>query len=299
MNKIKITIKAFGLIGDDYDGKEIQQEKIVNINSSYKDLTQEDLKQILKTLIASVKEIKVLYPDEQTDVISHNDNRLFSIKFEITSIDSTGSCLLLEEKSFFELVAKHNSLAPLILDYCKVTDDGEEGSRVMITHEYDEGPPAGTYAILALVNQDKKWITHYIEFLRTNDLDHEVEQMWHIKAIIDKYGWCKETYELAIARKVTCCGQGGKTQFKLLVNDGLKESLNENRNREIFLVSVLKEFQEWMTLESMVKNRSKDRSRDFIINNMALYLKDFEEIVLPNEIANIESILLEKMNDYF
>ena len=186
MNVIKIKIYAYGCTGNDYDGKEIKHEKTLNKSSSDNQLTEFDFKSILNTIIISIKEIKALYPDKQTDVTFHHDNRLEQIKFSIEMINQKNEISnTFDEQSFFEKVAIYNSLSQLIIDYCQITDDGEEGSRIWISDQYDEGPPAGTYAILALVNLDKKWIPNYIEFLRTNDLDHEVEQIWDIKKIIN------------------------------------------------------------------------------------------------------------------
>ena len=294
MTKIKISIKAYGLVGDDFDGKESLQEKILPKEALDSKLTEIDLKQILETIITSIKDIKALYPDQQTDMIRHNDNRLDSIKFEVTYFDKTDVCQMLEEKALFQQVAKYNNLAPLILDYCNVTDDGEEGSRVMITHEYDEGPPAGTYAILALVDQDKKWISNYIEYLRTNALDHEVEQMWDIKNIITKYGWCKETYELAIARQISCCGQSGRTQFEHLINEGLKTALDNKNHKTLFLDCILKEFIEWDAFQFRLKEGSKAYFQIYVVS----YVKHFDALLTQIEITTIETFLLQKWDEH-
>ena len=294
MNKINILINAFGLIGDNYEEKEVLHEKILTKDLSDNHLNETDLKQILETIITSIKEIKLLYPDEQTNVIQHFNNRLDSIKFEIKFIDSTNTSKTLEESSFFELATKHESLASLILEYCKITDDGEEGNRLMIRNEYHEGPPAGTYAILSLVFQNKKWIPNYIDFLRTNDLEHEVEQMWNIESILKKYGWCLETYKLAIARNISCCGQAGKEQFDRFIENGLRESLSNKRNRNIFLENILNEFQEWKSFEFRLKDGSFDYYKKYIIS----YVDHFSKLLTLNEITNIESFLIQKWDDY-
>ena len=74
MNNIKILIKAYGCIGDDYEGKETIKEELIEKDSAQVDLTENDLKQILKYLINAVKEVKILYPDQQTEVVFHHDN---------------------------------------------------------------------------------------------------------------------------------------------------------------------------------------------------------------------------------
>lgn len=235
MTMITVFIKAYGCIGDDYTGKETTQDYQLEKDLTDSQLTEKDVRVILESLITSIEQIKALYPDEQTEVLYHNHNRLESLKFEIVVEDKSGLSQTFEEKNFFEAAAKCSSLSHLILKYCDITDDGEEGLRISIMDEYGEGLPAGTHAILALVNEDKSWIPSYIEFLRTNDLDHEVEQMWDIKSIIEKYNWGKETCRLAIARNISCCGQGGNEQFNDFLNNGLSDYLNSNENRKEFL----------------------------------------------------------------
>jgi len=264
MEYIKILIKAYGCIGDDYEGKETVKEKLIEKDLTQVDLTENDLKQILKYLINAVKEIKALYPDQQTEVIFHHDNRVESLKFEITYSKDDQDIKVLEEKEFFDLVAMYPKLSELILAYCDITDDGEEGSRIIIDSEYGDAPPAGTYAMLALVEQNKKWIHHYIKFLRTNDLDHEVEQMWHIKAIVEKYDWCTETTRLAIARNASCCGQGGGEQFNQFLANGLSDYLNQSANKSEFLKDIKQEF---------IDYESTSRGISLLKDNKAYYIK--------------------------
>ena len=264
MNNIKILIKAYGCIGDDYEGKETVKEKLIEKDSAQVDLTENDLKQILKYLINAVKEVKILYPDQQTEVVFHHDNRVESLKFEITYATKNQGINVLEEKAFFDLVAVYPKLNDLILAYCDITDDGEEGTRIIIDSEYGDAPPAGTYAMLALVDQNKKWIHHYIKFLRTNDLDHEVEQMWHIKAIVEKYGWCEETTRLAIARNASCCGQGGSEQFKQFLATGLSDYLNQGVNKSQFLKDIKQEF---------IDYESTSRGISLLKDNKEYYIK--------------------------
>ncbi|KAB1158312.1 hypothetical protein F7018_08995 [Tenacibaculum aiptasiae] len=294
MNEINIFINAFGLIGDNYEEKEVLHEKILTKDLSDNHLNETDLKQILETIITSIKEIKLLYPDEQTNITPHNCNRLDSIKFEIKFIDNTNTSITLEEPSFFELAAKHESLTSLIIEYCKTTDNGEDGNRLIIRNEYDQGPPAGTHAILSLVHQNKKWIPYYIQFLRTNDLEHEIEQIWDIEAILKKYGWCVETHKLAIARNISCCGQAGKEQFDRFIENGLEKSLNNKRSRDIFLESILNEFQEWKSFHFRLKDGSFEYYKKYIIS----YVQHFEKLLTKSEITSIESFLLQKWDDY-
>ncbi len=290
MKKIKIIINAFGCTGDDFDAKEVNREKLLDKDPSDARLTVNDLEQILESMIASVKEIKVLYPDEQTGMSYHHDNRVESIKFFIEFSDEKGNVQKLEEKEFFENVAEHPVLAPKVLEYCRVTDDGEEGTRIWIADEFDEGPPAGTFAILGLVHQDKKWIPDYIEFLRTNDLDHEVEQQWQIKGIIDKYGWCNETSRLAIARNVSCCGQGGTQQFKEFIDNGLGDYIKQQENRPAFLKDITREFLDYESTDHGKKllNDSKEyymKWRSEELEGFEFVLTEDEKVTIKEEIA--------------
>ncbi len=292
MNEIKILINAFGCVGDDYDSKEINREKLLEKDSSDDKLTGGDLEQILEAMIASVKEIKALYPDEQTDVIYHHNNRLESLKFVIEFSDKKGNIQNLGEKEFFKNVAKHDFLAPKVLDYCRVTDDGEEGTRIWIADEYGEGPPAGTYAILSLVHRDKKWIPDYINFLRTNDLDHEVEQQWHIKEIIDKYGWCKETSCLAIARNISCCGQGGTQQFKEFLDNGLDRYIKLKENRPVFLKDITREFLDY-ELTAHGKELLND-SKEYYMKWRTKELDHFESVLTDDERETIKEEIAQR-----
>ncbi|WP_298956318.1 hypothetical protein [uncultured Nonlabens sp.] len=300
MTTIKILIKADGFVGNNYNVKEATHEKFIKKDLNGILLTEEDCKLILKALITSIEEIKALYPDEKASVRHHhivkyhNNTRLKSFTFEIVFEDKSGSSHTINEYNFFNKAAKHTDLSTLILKYCDITDDGAEGTRIWIMDEYDQGPPAGTYAILALVNQSKKWIPPYIEFLRTNDLDHEVEQMWDIKSIIDKYGWIKETCRLAIARNISCCGQGGTEQFNDFLNNGLSGYLNIDKNRKGFLDFILQEFEEWDAVDFRLKEGSEKYYKSYIVNTVS----NFDKILDEEEINKIKTVLLKKWEDY-
>lgn len=294
MTKIKILIKAYGCVGDEYNGKETTQENLLEKDLTDILLTEEDCRLILESLITSIEEIKTLYPDEQTDVIYHHNNRLESFKFEVVFEGKSGSSHMIKENNFFDEAAKYSNLSALILKYCDITDDGEEGSRIWIMDEYDEGPPAGTYAILALVSQNKKWIPNYIDFLRTNDLDHEFEQMWNIKSIIDKYGWINETCRLAIARNISCCGQGGTEQFNDFLTNGLLDYLNSDKNRKELLDFILQEFAEWDEVDFRLKDGSEKYYKNYIVNRVS----KFDKILDEEEINEIKTVLLKKWEYY-
>ncbi|MHA7059622.1 hypothetical protein ACWGOQ_0020515 [Aquimarina sp. M1] len=75
MTKIKLLIKAFVYLCDDDENETVQNEPIKKGLTDFS-LIEKDLRHILGSLIIYIKEINDLYPDEQTNVIYKNDNRL-------------------------------------------------------------------------------------------------------------------------------------------------------------------------------------------------------------------------------
>lgn len=118
-------------------------------------------------------------------------------------------------------------------------------------------------------------------------------QMWHIKDIIAKYGWCEETTKLAIARNVSCCGQAGKEQFNTLVEDGLKDYVADTENRKLFIQNILNEFESWDKLAF----RLKEGSKKYYVNYIVSYAKHFQSLLSKNEIEDIETFLMQKWKD--
>jgi hypothetical protein len=60
-----------------------------------------------------------------------------------------------------------------------------------------------------LAMRSRAYISLFIEFLETNDLDHEVEQAEQIDRVVEAHGWCPETVALWVGRLGTCAGQHG------------------------------------------------------------------------------------------
>jgi hypothetical protein len=285
MNQLLITADAIGYT-DDYEEQEVHQEKQSDKDPSSEQLTETDCNTILQIMIQLVKEIKHQFVDGENKA----DNKLVSIAFTIISGNDT-----YDEEAFFNIAATNDSLINVILEYINVTDHGDEGTRIsMPENDSYESHPAGTFAALALVAQDKKHIGNYIDFLKTNDLDHEMMQMWHIKDIVEKYSWCEETARLVIARGVSCCGQSGKEQFDTFVENGLNEYIADAEIRKQFLQHVRNEFDGWDDLQFRLKDGSEKYYRNYVV----AYVKHFEKLLTKEEIEQIEIYLMDKWNAY-
>ncbi|WP_196890433.1 hypothetical protein [Aureivirga marina] len=282
MSKIKVVINAFGF-PENEEGKEFLQDYFLEKDHTSANLNRNDFEIILKFLIQKIKDLKQFYAKESND-----ENGLDSFKFQIEFKE------IFEEKNFFTKVTEFENLHDLVLKYCDVLKHGEENSRIWILDSFDEAPPAGTFAILALVNKEKSWISEYIKFLRTNDLEHEVAQFWDIKSILEKYGWNTETCRLAIARNVSCCGQVGREQFSQFLEKGLKIYLNKKENKTMFLKLIKEEFDIWEKVDFRIKDGSSKYFKTYVLD----YVSHFKEILEEEELKEINDFLIQKWEDF-
>lgn len=108
-----------------------------------------------------------------------------------------------------EQAATYESLHAKMLEYANKTYNASRQDRYWDDSEHQ----AGTEGVKPLACRDKKYIIHYIEFLYTNDLDHEVAQCGDIADIIRAHEWCPESLRLMVARATSCCGQHGYDDF--------------------------------------------------------------------------------------
>ncbi len=137
------------------------------------------------------------------------------------------------ETLFFRRAASYKELRPLIAEYVDRIIQYAQSEKLLWSH--DE-LPAGTDAIESLVFIDKKYIDKYIEFLRINDMDHEVHQNYGIGYIIKKHGLDEDTLRLVAMRLGECIGQHGDENVGMLLeNTNLGEYLNEQKHAAQFL----------------------------------------------------------------
>jgi hypothetical protein len=167
------------------------------------------------------------------------DGELYLFAFQLQSLDEDGNVASeWSETQFCEHAAGFAALRPALHAYAVATAEGAYGSRMWA----DSETPAGTAAILALVMRDRRWIPTYVDFLRTCDLDHEVDQWGDLVEIIAKYDWREDTCALAAARVVSCHGQHGGEQLSAWLEAGLRDYLDTAEGRAVFLAAVRAEF---------------------------------------------------------
>lgn len=97
----------------------------------------------------------------------------------------------------------------------RATEVGAHGHRPWADDEH----PTGSAAIFTLVTAHNRYIPEYIRYLRTCDLDHEVDQYQQIDDIIELYGWNNDTLALVAARLGQCVGQAGAEQVAELLGE--------------------------------------------------------------------------------
>ncbi|MDI7204116.1 tetratricopeptide repeat protein [Leptospira santarosai] len=140
------------------------------------------------------------------------------------------------ERIFYNEAVQYSEFHPSILKYVNKIIEQNLQSSILWSCEEEH---AGTHAIMALALFDKKYIKDYVNFLRSNDLDHEVYQNDDIEELIRKWGWCQETLSLAAARCFR--GQFGTDQFHEMMDVGLREYLALPDKKDFFLLKLCEE----------------------------------------------------------
>lgn len=271
MHTIKISIT---INGTDAPSK----ETILNKSSNTAFLEAPDTQSILSTLINTVTAVK-------------KEQKVYEFNYTITHLDADQNIInTIECYDFFDEVIKHDGLAPQIIAYTKATDHGEYDSRIWL----DDETPAGTCAILALVTNDIKWIPEYITFLRTCDLDHEVDQSGDISTIVEQYGWCEATLSLAISRLFSCHGQHGTEDIEQMLGNGLSDFVQENNP---LFAQKLKEELHYTSKSLSATNQSKKSYIDEIFKeDIVLFLDYLQDKTITN-ITNDLTYIWETINN--
>ncbi|MDH5833417.1 hypothetical protein [Luteimonas kalidii] len=168
-----------------------------------------------------------------------HDGAVSTFGFQLRSVDGDGHAETeWSEAGFCEQAARFESLHPALHAYAVATGNGAHGSRMWA----DAETPAGTAAMRALVERDRAWIPAYVEFLRSCDMDHEVDQWGDMDAVVERYGWQPDTCALAAARLASCHGQHGEEQFSSWLDAGLREYIDTREGRAAFLAAAEAEF---------------------------------------------------------
>ncbi|WP_299899077.1 hypothetical protein [uncultured Aquimarina sp.] len=228
ISKIVLNVRA-----SNTNTESLELSKIIDSSEIPTDnLSENDVEQILDLVLSLLEESRNKILEEYTYVYEF-EYQFYDEKDELILAKSAYSYFdeLIEKGVSFE--ALHNKLWQFIdRSYYKEND---------ARFWRDSETPVGSTAASLLALYDKKYIENYINFLRTNDMDHEVDQYGDINTIIEKYGVCEETLSLAIARACSVCGQHGSEQFEELLEDNFLEYIKSNF--DLFLQKLEEEYQ--------------------------------------------------------
>ncbi|MDU1890468.1 MAG: hypothetical protein E6767_07225 [Dysgonomonas sp.] len=103
----------------------------------------------------------------------------------------------------------------------------------------DDEEHAATHFALKLALYDPKYIPLYTAFLDSNDLNHEVYQMFDISVIINKWGWIPETYLLYVTRWLTTTGQHAGEE---IIEEDITEAMTGNEQQKTILMDAVKKY---------------------------------------------------------
>jgi len=115
------------------------------------------------------------------------------------------------ELAFFLSAVKDTNNSDKILTYIQLIKQKNKVKKVWL----DDEMPMGLNASFALANNEKKYITAFIELLRTCDMNHEVYQHFFIELVLNKWGICDETLALLAARSGSISGQWALEGFDI------------------------------------------------------------------------------------
>lgn len=199
-----------------YDQKAASDRLPNQIDIDLQQPIQSKLSEALDRMIAIMKSESAL----QAVLLEDEDSALF---WAFGTADSNNTFQIADhkydsEELFFKLASEYSDLHPKIVEYAaQVTTYMEVKEKSLHT---DCEHYAADWAWFYIALKDKEVIKHYIRYLRTNDLSHEVCQSHHIVEIILKHGIIKETLDLLAARMM----MGGQHHNKDLeaVNGELK-----------------------------------------------------------------------------
>ncbi|WP_378176656.1 hypothetical protein [Aquimarina sp. SS2-1] len=215
ISNIKLKVKA-----SRSNTESLELERIVQaLKISVTNFSEDDLINLMDTVVDLLKEARAAVLEERTSI--------YEFQYHFFDEDQ----VLIEDKRyawFFDAIieeaVKYPSLHKILLEFVDQTYHEKDDSRFWQDSEIQ----AGNTAAVSLALCDKKYIENYKDFLRTNDMDHEVNQYGDINDVINKHGACEETFTLAVARACSVCGQHGSEQFNELLEQYFLEYIKSN-----------------------------------------------------------------------
>ncbi len=112
---------------------------------------------------------------------------------------------LYSELAFFLQSAKNTANTNKILKYVQFIMAKNKVEKVWL----DDEMPMGLNASFSLAYTNKEYISDFINFLRTVDMNHEVYQVYFIKILLNRWGICDPILKLLAARAGSISGQFG------------------------------------------------------------------------------------------
>lgn len=166
---------------------------------------------------------------EITDALNylmHNYDEIAEHAFENSGIlfydRITGNKLTLEseihpeipnysELAFFMKAAENENNIGQVLKYIQLVIEKNKNKSIWMNDEIQMGLSAG----FALAYTDKKYVTNFIDLLRTFDMDHEVYEPFFIELLLNKWEICNEILLLLAARSGSITGQWGIEDYEI------------------------------------------------------------------------------------
>lgn len=216
--------------------------------------SKKEIEKLLIKLIKSAKKGKLLYD-------FGNDEECINLKFcfkksgKIISYSPISASLVNpydnskvmftendSDAAFFEAACSEvSTLIKLVELYVQViTYNTNYGKyRVLFKNSIE---PFGLTLGAALIRNSKNYCRLFGNFLKTIDMNHEVNETFVIHEAFKLYGCCQETMSLWAIRLFSACGQFGVDEFEEIVeNYEINEFLNLKENFDFFLEEVKRE----------------------------------------------------------
>jgi len=166
---------------------------------------------VSKTLEALLANLETLceYATENKGIKYGKYHEESFIEYQINLHDNLPSY---SELVFFLTAAKNSSNFNVIVSFVEAIMQKNKTKKVWL----DQEMPMGLNASFALAYTNKTYISNFIDFLRTTDMNKEVYQYIFISLLEKKWGICNEVIALLAARIHSISGQWGVESHEAL-----------------------------------------------------------------------------------
>lgn len=189
-----------------------------------------------------------------------------------------------DEHTIYNWAGHQTPLQRRLVSLLRATEHGAAGHRPWA----DEETPTGSVAAYELAFRSRRNIPVFIRYLRSCDLDHEVNEYQQIDDIVELYDWADDTFALVAARLGSCAGQSGSEQIEdLLENAGLAEALESKRARRRLGAAIIAEFDrddDQFGRQLALPQGAFDAQLDLYLENVEELLGEF---LTPKDLATV------------